>query len=198
MRKQILLLWLLAASSFTNAQTGFQLSGHFGTSGSSISRKESLVGSSSVEMDKVQELGIILSKEIGEKFKISTGVNYSFGKVAFTPGCMGCFAPQNLYLHNPDFQMISIPMYGEYSLGKYLFATAGPLIDFQVSEGNNFNDQSGLGYMFGLGARAFAGDFIFSLFPNYKRHGVAPFEQPESPKFIFQELGVQFGIGYKF
>lgn len=139
--------------------------------------------------------GLFFSKSQSEKFRISSGVGYTYGKVDF---CPICFEIQILFIYERDFQMIAVPVYQEFALGKILYLTGGPVLDFQQSEGNNISDQSDLGYLVGFGARTPLGKFDFSLFPNYKRHGVVPFEEPKNSKFILQELGVQFGIGFNF
>ena len=199
MRKRLLFgIWFLLFWVSAFGQSGIQVRGTAGISGSMVARKETLVGASSVEMDRVNEFGILISKALGEKFRITSGLSYISGEVEFLPNCPGCFATQALYAHNPDFKMISIPVLGEYSLSKIFYVAAGPSLDFQKSEGNNFSDQSGLGYLVGIGARVQMGGFTLSILPNYKRHGVVPFEKTDRSKFIFQELGIQFGVGYNF
>lgn len=49
--------------------------------------------------------------------------------------------------------MLSIPLNAEYELTHFLFVAAGPLLDFQLSEDNNLENQSGLGYLVGLGGK---------------------------------------------
>lgn len=198
MNKHLFIFIFLLLALNASAQSDFKIRGYYGVSGSSVARKVMFEGAGAVEMNQTQELGLILSKEFGTKFTLNAGVGYTYGKVDFFPPCPTCFMPHILWGHEPKFRMLSVPIYGEYSLGKIFYLAAGPLLDFQQSEGNNFSDQSGLGYLAGIGARASVGNFVFSLFPNYKRHGVAPFERQEGYEFIFQELGVQIGLGYSF
>ncbi|GMQ24766.1 hypothetical protein Aoki45_14480 [Algoriphagus sp. oki45] len=183
-----------------NAQSGLSVQGYYGKSGSGLSRKTELVGVSSPSMDQVSSFGLILSKDLGSKFRLSTGLSYTYGTVDFSFNCPNCITtgPGFLVAHNPDFSMLSVPVYGEFILGKVFYLAVGPLLDFQLSEGNNFSDQSGLGYLLGLGARIPVANWFFSLQSNYKRHGVAPFENPGIREFIFQELGLQVGLGYTF
>lgn len=94
--------------------------------------------------------------------------------------------------------MLSFPIFAEYELGNFFYAAGGPILDFQLSEGNNFSDQSGLGYLVGLGGKVKIEKISFNVFPNYKRHSVIPFEKQQREKDILQEFGVQFGVGYKF
>lgn len=94
--------------------------------------------------------------------------------------------------------MLSIPVYAEYALGKIFYAAAGPILYFQLSEGNNFSGQSGVGFLVGLGGKLKTEKFAFSIFPNYKRHNTIPFEKEGNYKQLLQELGVQLGVGYRF
>jgi hypothetical protein len=152
-----------------------------------------------VDLEALVEVGVLLSKSIYEKFSITGGLSYSFAQVKYYPNFPPCFNCLSIvYDHNPDFQMLSIPIYAEYSLGKIFYAAAGPVVDFQLSEGNNFSDQSGVGYLAGIGAKLDTEKFSFSIFPNYKRHNVIQFEKEGNYKQILQEIGVQFGVGYNF
>jgi hypothetical protein len=197
--KNILLISLLFFVSFSlKAQSGFEMKGYFGISESSANRKVDLEGASSVTMRNFKEVGILFSKDFSEKFSLSGGLNYSFAKVDFNPNSPPCIYCASGYRHNPDFQLLSIPVYAEYALGKYFYAAAGPLVDFQLSEGNNFSDQSGFGYLVGLGGKVGTEKLTFSIFPNYKRHGVILFENNGNTKDILREYGIQLGLGYRF
>lgn len=197
-RKIILTCFLLTCCFTAFGQSGFEMNGYFGISGASANRKVDLEGASSVTMRNFKEVGILFSKDFSEKFSLSGGLNYSFAKIDFNPNSPTCIYCASGYRHNPDFQMLSIPVYAEYALGKYFYAAAGPLVDFQLSEGNNFSDQSGFGYLVGLGGKVGTEKLTFSIFPNYKRHGVIPFEDSTNNKHILQELGIQFGLAFKF
>lgn len=196
MKKNLLLIFLLLNSVFAFSQSSIEVKGYFGISGTLAGPKQELTGSSSVEMKNFKELGILVSKEFGQKFSITGGVNYASADVEFSPNTPPGFL--SLYVHNSEFSMLSIPVFAEYELGKIFYAAAGPLLDFQLSEGNNFSDQSGFGYLAGIGARFGGEKLSFIFFPNYKRHSVITFEKQEGAKDILQEFGIQLGVGYKF
>lgn len=188
MKNFLLLACLFFATFSINAQSSMEVRGYFGVSGSKANWNEDLDGASSVDIENLMQIGVLFSKSISEKFSLSGGVNYSFAKVDFSPNAPLGFL--SLYVHNPEFRMLSIPVYAEYALGKIFYAAAGPVVDFQLSDGNNFSDQSGIGYLVGLGAKLNANKFSFSIFPNYKRHNVIPFEKEGNYKQILQEIGV--------
>ncbi|RAI90191.1 outer membrane beta-barrel protein [Algoriphagus yeomjeoni] len=199
MKNALLLSFFLLFSFSVSAQSSLEVRGYFGVSGSMANWNEDLDGASSVDIENVKEVGVLLSKSISEKFSLNGGLNYSFATVQYDPNIPPCFNCLSIaYEHNLDFKMLSLPIYAEYSLGKIFYAAAGPLVDFQLSEGNNFSDQSGVGYLVGLGAKLDTEKLSFSIFPNYKRHNVIPFEKEGNYKQILQELGVQFGVGYQF
>ena len=198
MKNLTFLAFFLLMSVSVFAQSGFEVKGYFGVSGALANRKVELDGASSVTMKNLKEVGVLLSKDFTEKFSLSGGLNYSFAKVDFNPNFPPCMDCKYSYIHNSDFRMISIPVYAAYTLGKYFYAAAGPIVDFQLSEGNNFSDQSGFGYLVGLGGKVDKERFSFSIFPNYKRHSVIPFDNSPKYKHVLQEFGLQFGVGFKF
>ena len=199
MKNYFFLVCLLLCATPVFGQNDLELKGYFGFSGALAGPKEELVGASSVDLEGFKEFGLILSTGIGGKFRLNGGLTYAFANVNFYPNYPPCFNCLSIsYAHNPDFRMLSIPVFAEYELTNFLYVAAGPLVDFQLSEGNNFDAQSGFGYLFGLGGKVKTEKFTFSVFPNYKRHAVIPFENTQGAKDILQEFGVQFGVGYKF
>ncbi|HSF53015.1 MAG TPA: hypothetical protein VLA71_04660 [Algoriphagus sp.] len=199
MKKSILVVWFCFLGVPGFAQSGLELKGYFGVSGTLVGPKAGMVGTNSGTMDGLKEFGLGLSYGFGQKFRINGGVSYASADVEFSPPpCPNCLGVSELYVHNPKFEMLSVPIFAEYSLTNFLFVAAGPILDFQLSEWNNFSDQSGLGYLIGLGGKVQKEKFVFSVFPNYKRHGVLMFEDPQGAKETLQELGLQFGVGYKF
>lgn len=199
MKKSILLVCLLLCGTIVFAQGSLEVKGYFGGSGTLVGPNADVVGGSSVELEGFKEFGLIFSKGIGGKFRLNGGLAFAYSQVNFTPNIPPCFNCLSVsYSYNPDFRMISVPAFAEYQLTKFLFVAAGPLIDFQLSKGNRFDQQSGIGYLLGLGGKVRSEKFTFSLFPNYKRHAVIPFEKPIGYKDFLQEFGLQLGVGYSF
>jgi hypothetical protein len=198
MKKQLLLLTFCFIAISAIGQSKFAIRGIGGVSGTRVATTKDYIGLGSVDMRDFTEFGIILSRKLGENLSINSGVSYLNSQVDFIPGssCPNC--SQILIAHNQDFSMISIPIFAEYALGKVFFFSGGPVVDFQLSEGNNFDDLSGLGYFVGMGAKMALGSFDLSILPNYKRHGVVPFEKNEGAKYVLQELGMQLRLGYNF
>jgi hypothetical protein len=196
MKKSIVLIALLLCGVSVFAQGDLELKGYFGVSSAVIRPRAGVVGSGSAEMDGFRDFGVMLSKAIGRKFRLNGGLSYAFGEAEFQ--CDLCNLPDLPFPFTEDFRMLSIPVYAEYGLTNFLFVAGGPLLDFQLSESNNFDKQSGLGFLIGLGGKVQKEKFSFSLFPNYKRHSVIPFENNGNAKDILREFGVQIGVGYRF
>lgn len=198
MKKHVLVLTFCFLAITAFGQSKYSISGFGGISGSSVATTKDYIGLASVDMREFFEFGIILSRKMGDRFSLNSGVSYLSSKVDFvaSSSCPNC--SQILIVHNPEFSMISVPVFAEYALGKVFFVSGGPIIDFQLSERNNFDDLSGLGYFVGMGAKMKLRSFDLSLLPNYKRHGVVPFEKNEGAKYVLQELGIQLRVGYNF
>lgn len=198
MKKIIVLVCLFGVHFGIFAQSTLEVKGYLGVSSTQLARKADLVGAGGVEMNNLTEFGFLLSKRISEKLKFTAGVGYSFSEVKYQPPfCSSCGEEFNSGQIS-DFKMLSFPIYAEYTLGKYFYAAAGPIIDLELSNQETYSDQSGIGYLVGLGARWQAEKFTFSIFPNYKRHGMIPFDNSSEFKHVLQEIGVQAGVRYSF
>jgi hypothetical protein len=203
MKFNLLLVFLLLCGNVAFGQSGLEVKGYYGVSGTLVGPDANLAGGSSVEMDGFREFGVMLSSGVGGKFRLNGGLSYAYSSAEGGNNyCALCgeseFPNPNLpNSYNQDFRMLSIPVYAEYELTNFLFVAAGPLLDFQLSEGNNFDDQSGLGYLVGLGGKVGTEKFTFSVFPNYKRHAVIHFDKPQGYKDFLQEFGLQLGVGYR-
>jgi hypothetical protein len=196
-KKNLLLIFLLFNGAFVYSQGSIEIKAFYGFSGTHLRSNAEIVTGTSVEVDRFREFGMIFSKGIGQKFRLNGGLTYSYAEAnldynsSYCPSCL-------TILHNSEFRMLSVPVYAEYSPTDFLFVAAGPVLDFQLSEDNNFNDQSGFGYLVGVGGRVQAQNFTISVFPNYKRHAVIPFEKSTGYKNFLQEFGLQVGVGYRF
>jgi|SRR5690606_16409724 len=195
MKRNLLLIFLLLNSAFAFSQNGLEVKGYFGVSGTRVGSTSDFGRLGSLKVNEFKEFGLMLSSGIGGKFRLNGGLSYSYGKVWIQ--CDLCSWTDLPNPYNQDFRMLSFPVFAEYELTNFFFVAAGPILDFHLSEGNNLEDQSGLGYLVGLGGKVRTEKFTFSIFPNYKRHALFPFDKPESYKTFLQEFGLQLGVGYQ-
>lgn len=149
-------------------------------------------GGGSYDNEKLHEFGLRYLRTIFERFQIETGFNYSKSNVKIKPEFMG-MPVQTRY---EKLELISIPIFVNYTLWHYAFINGGPLLDFQLSD-NSTDKQSGIGYSLGFGGKYSFKNFLIFINPNFKRHAVISFKKSIGRQHL-TEVGIQFGIGYTF
>tara|TARA_B100000787_G_C16047354_1_gene229651 strand:- start:59 stop:643 length:585 start_codon:yes stop_codon:yes gene_type:complete len=165
---------------------------YFGIIDSKLLRSENLDGGATYNNENSYEFGIKYLRKLTPKLSIETGINFMSSKVKINPNLIGA----NIEPYYENLKMVSIPMYINYSIGKYFFLNGGPILDFQNST-ELFDSQSGFGYGIGFGGKYSFDKFLIYLNPNFKRHSVVPFEK-ENYHQKLTEFGIQLGIGYEF
>ncbi len=190
--KFLLALIIILISLECYSQQSNELRTYFGIMDSKLLRNESLDGGASYDNENTYELGVKYLRKLTSKLSLETGINYLSTKVKITPS----FTGTTVNSRQEDLKLISIPIYANYSFGKYFFLNGGPILDFQNST-ESFDTQSGIGYGIGLGGKYDFDKFLIYLNPNFKRHSVIPFEK-ENHHQKLTEFGIQLGVGYKF
>jgi hypothetical protein len=174
------------------SQKSNELRVYYGFSGGLLGRNNVLVGAGSSDVENSKEFGIKYLKQLKNNLSIELGINFLKSDLIFKGAPMIPEIPTRY----EKLEMISIPIYANFTFWKYLFINGGPILDFQTSD-NSIDLQSGFGYSVGLGGKYEFDQFLIFINPNYKRHSVVPFER-ENYHQRLKELGIQFGIGYKF
>jgi hypothetical protein len=174
------------------SQNSNELRIYYGISDAVFLQNQDLVGAGNYEITNFNEYGIKYLRQLFDNFYIETGINYSKSDIKITPVFTGEQAPSRY----EKLEIISVPIYANYSFWKYLFVNGGPILDFQTSD-NSTDSQSGIGYSLGIGGKYYFDNFLIFVNPNFKRHSVVPFEK-ENYHQKLTELGIQFGIGYMF
>jgi len=184
-----LFITIMTLQSYAQKSNEFRF--YYGTSDSKLLR-EPMYGGGGYQSEKFNEFGMKYLKQLSDNFSIETGINYSKSDVKITPEFMG----KPVQSRYEKLEIVSIPIYANYTFWKYLFVNGGPILDFQTSD-NSTDSQSGIGYSLGIGGKYDFNKFLIFINPNFKRHSVIPFEK-EIYHQKLTELGIQFGIGYKF
>jgi hypothetical protein len=190
--KFLLALIIILISLECYSQQSNELRTYFGSIDSKLLRNESLVGGASYDNENSYEFGVKYLRKLTSKLSLETGINYLSTKVKITPS----FTGTTVNSKQENLKLISIPIYANYSFGKYFFLNGGPILDLQNST-ESFDSQSGIGYGIGLGGKYDFDKFLIYLNPNFKRHSVIPFEK-ENHHQKLTEFGIQLGVGYKF
>jgi hypothetical protein len=185
-----LLISIITIQSYS--QNSNELRIYYGFSDTELKRDADLDGGGSQYAENSKEFGIKYLRQLKNNLSIEFGVNFLKSDLILNGAPM---IPQ-IPTRYEKLEMISIPIYANYTLWKYLFVNAGPILDLQTSE-NSIDSQSGIGYSIGFGGKYDFNNFLIYVNPNYKRHAVLPFEK-ENYQQRLTELGIQFGIGYKF
>ncbi len=184
---------LFLASLPVVAQDHFkQFKVYYGTMDSDFHRKDELDGAGSMINDNAWELGLKFSRSLFANFRIETGINYSHANVEITPA----FTGEPVDSREETLEVLSIPVYANFTFLKFFFVEAGPMLDFQLSDGT-YDSQTGIGYGIGLGAKVPIKRFFAYVNPSFKRHAVIAFDKARYQQHL-TEVGVQFGIGYQF
>jgi hypothetical protein len=144
--KFLLALIIILISLECYSQQSNELRTYFGIIDSKLLRNESLVGGASYDNENSYEFGVKYLRKLTSKLSLETGINYLSTKVKITPS----FTGTTVNSRQVDLKLISIPIYANYSFGKYFFLNGGPILDFQNST-ESFDSQSGIGYGIGLG-----------------------------------------------
>lgn len=185
-------LFMAMATIQGYSQNDNEISIYCGISDSELLRNEEIVGAGYHETSNLNEFGVKYLRHIKNNFSIELGMNILKADLAIHSAPTFPLSP----VRYEKLEMISIPIAANYTLWKYLFVNAGPVLDFQTSE-NSIDSQSGIGYSIGFGGKYHFNNFLIYVNPNYKRHAVVPFEKEIYPEKL-TEFGIQFGLGLKF
>jgi len=185
-----LIITIISIQCYSQNSNEFRV--YYGFVDSKLLTKTDLDGGGSYENENSYEFGFKYLRKISGNLFLESGINYLSTQVKITPAPTGL--PANS--QSEDLKMISIPIYANYTFGKYFFINAGPILDFQNSQ-KSFDSQSGIGYSIGVGGKYDFDRFSIFVNPNYKRHSLIPFEKENNHQKL-TEFGIQVGLGYGF
>ena len=190
--KSTLILLLIVASFKCYSQKSNQFRVYYSFTDSELLRNEDWLGGARYDNSNSYEFGFKYLRKLSNKLSIETGINIFYSEIKITPAYTGI--PVNS--RKEELKLISIPVYANYSLGKYFYINGGPIFDFQNGE-KSFDSQSGIGYGIGVGGKYNFDNFLIYINPNFKRHSFIPFEEEDNHQKLTQ-FGIQIGIGYQF
>jgi len=189
----ILLITILLLSLQSYSQNSNELRIYYGISDSELLGYEEFYAGN-YEYNNFNEIGIKYLRQIKNNFSVELGLN--FLKLDIKHEML--MFPSGVLTDYEKLEIISVPIYANYTFFEYLFINGGPILDFQTSDNlDNSPSTSGIGYSIGIGGKYDFDKFLIFLNPNYKRHSVVPFKKENYPRKL-TEFGIQFGVGYKF
>ncbi|MCH7399720.1 PorT family protein [Belliella sp. DSM 107340] len=173
----------------SQAQDSFYGKAYLGTSSAALITKRDFVGGPGYDVERFREFGFLIGKELNPKWALETGVNIATANVIVSSN-----AGPDLNFTNYKFQMLSFPLLMKYSISSFLYVNGGPMLDIQSSERTSIN-QSGIGYLIGIGAQHYFNKIGVFVNPHLKRHAAISFDSSNNN---LTELGIQLGVSYKF
>ncbi|RPA70183.1 hypothetical protein EF405_02560 [Cyclobacteriaceae bacterium YHN15] len=196
--KNLLLLSTLVFlfSSEVFAQSSFYGKIYYGISDAALLPKEEMLGGGlSYDPESFREFGFLLGKELSKKWAIEAGLNSAAADFKYLLGHNMLSSQESTILPPSErFRMLSFPVLMRYSIFPFLYVNAGPMLDIQRTENPEYN-QSGIGYLLGIGAEHYFKKVGVFIHPHFKRHATIPFE---STNYNLTEFGVQLGVAYRF
>ncbi len=182
MKKTILLLGLILFTTLSFAQKKNKISVEYSFSQADLIRghffniDDELTGSASYDVKKPPfQMGLKYSRNLPYHFSIETGLEYFQTDIKISPPRTGRDIPKPYFR---DLKLVSIPIYLNYTFFKYFFVNGGLLLDWQLKKSNYyFDNQSGVGYGFGIGLKYDFEKFSVSLSQNLKEHAFIPFKK---------------------
>ncbi len=185
-------LILIFTATIAYSQNANEVDAYYGVSSAELHRSAILIGGPSYNVEKCNELGIKYLYQLSENFFIETGFNYSKSKIKITPEYVGVAVNSRF----EELELISIPVYANYTFWKFLFLNGGIIIDLQKSD-NSFDPQSGIGIGIGIGAKYKFHNFVVFINPNFKQNTLIEFNNKSNHQKL-TEVGIQMGFGYTF
>lgn len=186
-----LLFIFLISSGITFAQNPFRAGFTYGAN------KAELVDSSPMPCGPAfyakkyfQEVGVSVSKGIGRKWEVQSGLIYGLGEVMINADYGEGVEPHSF----TDITIYSIPVQMKFYPLPFVFIAAGPVFDF--GESDSSFDQSGVGFQGGIGGQYQTGRVRFTLMPNLKMHRAFGGDKLDVNGRVGLS-GVQFGMSYQ-
>lgn len=204
MKLKTLLIFILLFTFYnvTNGQSPEKTSsiGKVGITISSLSSNDvtyfrDVVGSAGYDGESFFSVGINYIHPLKSWLEIEGTVEYS----KFTMEVNPPFYPgMDNESYNTHVSLLDIPVTLRANFLKYFYANSGVLFDIDISDSNAIDNQSGIGGMFGVGAK-YDFDFGASIFinPYLKMHSVIPFSQEGSIQQRLTESAIRFGITFQ-
>ena len=202
MKYLFLSLIILFFSLQIKAQNSNRISFFYGFAANELVRSANLDGAPSYDGKGSTIFGITYQRTLNNYLSLETGLEYSKNKIEITPVYypeLHMYPSKNVVTQEVSVNMITIPVYANFTFFKYFYANAGALIDFELSgeEYKSADEQSGIGFGGGIGAQYTFQNFTFFVNPMIRYHAVIPF-QKENYQQHLAEAGVKFGLGFNF
>ncbi len=184
------------------AQNTNRINFFYGFAYNELIRSANLDGAPSYKGKGATIIGVTYQRTIYKSLSLETGLEYSENKIEITPVYYPenhMYPSKNAATQRVSVNMITIPVYANYTFLKYFYANAGVLIDFENNRGDypKTSDQSGIGFGAGIGGQYTLQNFTLFVNPMIRFHAVIANEKENHHQHI-TESGMKIGIAYNF
>lgn len=184
------------------AQITNRINFFYGFASNELIRSANLDGAPSYKGKGATIIGVTYQRTIYKSLSLETGLEYSENKIEITPVYYPenhMYPSKNAPAQKVSVNMITIPVYANYTFFKYFCANAGVLIDFENSRSDypKTSDQSGIGFGAGIGGQYTFQSFTLFVNPMIRFHAVIANEKENHHQHI-TESGMKIGIAYNF
>ncbi|MCF2443185.1 hypothetical protein L0657_04380 [Dyadobacter sp. CY345] len=195
MKNHYVILFLLFSVVSSYGQNVNRLTVNYGIA-SQVLIQERLEGAGSHDGKGGNVAGLRYIHGANGKVALETGLEYSRYKFSTTPAS---YPDIKISPIKENLELISIPIYANFTFAKYMFINGGLIADFQINKKKTdvVDRQSGIGLGVGIGGKYDFKRITFSINPCLQQHAVIPFESARSPQRLL-EAGIRFGVGYHF
>lgn len=183
---------ILLLSQYSYAQNKHEIGIIFGLSSGDLGKtalKEGffIKGAGGHQLENSKTFGIRYFRKSSKKEnrRLEIGLNYLNATLKITPAPTG----EPIVISRENYNLLSVPVYINYTFWEYLYANGGIILDYQNSDSGDY-DSFGAGFGFGLGAKYSFNKMNIYINPKFERHLF--FNEKEG----LIEYGIMFGIGY--
>ncbi len=155
---------------------------------------QSLAGSASYTNNGTFDIGLSFERPLNDKLFFESGIDYAKHDFTVKPAYMGEATPAS---HKESINMLSVPFLLKATLGRYLYASGGALLNLDISKTKMVDNQTGIGVNIGLGGQYISKSGVgLFLEPHLKLHSLLPFNLSKYHSRVL-ESGIKLGLTYE-
>ena len=202
MRLIITYILLLGIATAMNAQEDKpeKSKGAFGITfasfgGDELLHFQNLVGAASYGSDNFFAIGVNYVRGINKWLDFETSLEFSKHNMYINGSSLsGEYTPSRKVVP----KLINIPLTVRANFLKYFFANGGIMVDIDVADSDDYDKQTGLGAMMGIGAKYdFSSGLSVFVNPYIKGHSLLPFTTDNYHRRLMN-AGIRLGVMYNF
>lgn len=191
MKINLLILFILTSTYvFSQNKLRGNLNIHYSSGENIFYSSQDLIGAGGYTGKGYFIVGVGYSKPLNNWLNFNYGLDYSLQKVETSPAPM-ISGPTILHRIN----IVSLPLSFKAVLLKHFYLQTGATLDMETGV-SHLDNQTGIGFMGGIGAQFRIKRAIFFVSPFSKRYSFVRFNPENNAKKLLI-TGIQVGMGYQ-